>query len=48
MRKWLGLILVLTLVACCASAMAWGESNADLYENAIGLLKENSCVLGDY
>ena len=41
MKKWLSLILALTLVACCASAMAWGESNADLYENAIGLLKEN-------
>ena len=41
MKKWMGLILALTLVSCCASAMAWGESNADLYETAIGLLKEN-------
>lgn len=41
MKKWLSLLLVLTLVACCTSALAWGESNADLYENAIGLLKEN-------
>lgn len=41
MRKSLSLMLVLMLIACCTSAMAWGESNADLYENAIDLLKEN-------
>lgn len=41
MRKTLSLLLVLMLAACCTTAMAWGESNADLYENAIGLLKEN-------
>ena len=41
MKKWLSLILVLTLIACCTSALAWGESNADLYEKAIGMLREN-------
>ncbi len=40
MRKLFCLLLALTLLIC-PMAFAWSESNADQYENAIGLLKEN-------
>ena len=39
MRKFLGILLVLALLTACTAALAW--SNADQYENAIGLLKDN-------
>ncbi len=56
MRKLLCLLLVAVLLCYCNAALAWGESNADLYENAIGLLKESKfteageafIVLGSY
>ena len=41
MRKVLSLLITLSLLLCCSVALAWGESNADQYESAIGLLKEN-------
>ncbi len=41
MRKALCLLLTFSLLLCCSAAFAWGESNADQYENAIGLLKES-------
>lgn len=41
MRKILCVLLTLSLLLCCSISLAWGESNADAYENAIGLLREN-------
>ena len=33
-------VLCLVMLSASAAALAWGESNADLYEKAMGLLKE--------
>ncbi len=41
MRKVLSGLLVLSLLLWCSLASAMGETNADAYENAIGLLREN-------
>ena len=39
--KYLSLLLIAFMLCSCNAAIAWGESNADQYEKAIGLLKES-------
>ena len=41
MRKILSMLIVIILLSSCNAALAWGESNAEQYEKAIGLLKES-------
>ena len=41
MRKALSFLLIISIMLCFSAAHARADSNAEMYENAIGLLKEN-------
>ena len=41
MRKTICILAAMFMIFSLTSALAWGENNAELYEKAIGLLKES-------
>ena len=41
MRRFFSWMLILAMLLCGTAATAWGENSSELYEKALGLLREN-------